>query len=140
VRFVPADIGRAVPRTASGLPVDMAQRSWGADRYLPALGLSESAQTGRHTSRPFIAYGRRYPGVQLKNGVAQLDPRWEIYPSPASFAPYWQQTARVNPPTFLRGGGSPHPPQGPYQVAQMIAPTGGANIARTDFGAFTTAG
>ena len=131
-------IGADVERTRDGMPLDMAQRAWGADRYLSALGLEASAQTGRHTSRPFIAAFRSYPGVQLRNGVQQMDPHWEIPNIPGALVPYWQITARANPPSYLHGGGAPYPPQGPYQVAQMTAPTPAANVAASTYGYLAT--
>lgn len=131
MRFVKAQLpgSSPIPRDASGMPLDMAERAWGVDRYTPMPVLPAPLQTGQFTHRPFIAFGRSYPGLQLKNGVAQLDTNYEVPSVPGITSPYWQQTIRTNPPTFLRGAGSPYPPQGPYQIAQMFGTAGQSNIA-----------
>lgn len=59
-----------------------------------------------------------YAGLQLKNGVSQLDPDYDTPPD-NNDVPYWQLQARIAPPQSTRYGGSASDPMGPVQVRNL---------------------
>jgi hypothetical protein len=116
----------SVPRTPTGMPVDMADQGWGNDRWLPSPQLGPEEYMGRFTGRPVIPFARAYAGVQRRNGVSDLDTGWTVPALPGSNAAYWQAVPRLNTPPWIKGSGAPHAQQGAYQVAvlrqQQLAP------------------
>jgi hypothetical protein len=125
----------SVPRTPTGMPLDMAEQGWGNDRWLPSPQAGPEEYAGRFTGRPVIPFARNYPGIQRRNGVSDLVTSWSVPTTPGSFAPYWQTVPRLNTPPWIKGSGGPHPQQGPYQVQQLRQQQLAPNLASSGMAA-----
>ena len=66
----------------------------------------------------------RSVGYQLFNGVAYLDPGWNV--PTASGVPYWQTRAVQNPPQYTANGGTAQNPMNGAVAARLAARTAGA--------------